>query len=411
MKTHTLFIFSLLFFNFSNAQVAPEIKSWIQNLDSMRGYGGLLTNVQKVQYSSSNVYVSCTCIPGYDIGPWAGNPNTPANQNFCFKITRTPQKKSGTYTATALGHIGVWTNGVSIFNAKDAFSYANKKIWNQNAITVEGPSFDTCLGHPAPNGEYHHHLIPRCLFSYNNPNNHSPIIGYAFDGFPIYGPYGFSDTLGKGTIKRMQSGYRLRNITQRTTLPNGTILSAADYGPNVNSTYILGYYIEDYIYEKAYGDLDEHNGRFCVTPEYPSGTYAYFVTIDSLKNAAYPYTVGETYYGVITSGNIGPGSGHNVPTESVVTYIPSGTSLDENIDFDAIKIYPNPAKNTLYFLFNSNFQASEIVVFNAQGKVVLQKNNSATSENISLADLQIGMYQIKITTTENKIFYSRFIKE
>src|SRR5450432_4207137 len=68
----------------------PEITSWIRNTTAAVGYNGILSNVQIVQYSTNNVYVSCTCIPGYSIGPWLGNPNVPLNQNFVFKITRTP---------------------------------------------------------------------------------------------------------------------------------------------------------------------------------------------------------------------------------------------------------------------------------------------------------------------------------
>ena len=103
----------------------PEVTCWLINTNGETGYGNIATNVQQVQYSDNNVYVSCTCIPGYDIGPWTGNPNIPANQNFVFKITRNPQENTGTKIATPLGHIGVWTNGVSMFNAKDAMSYQN----------------------------------------------------------------------------------------------------------------------------------------------------------------------------------------------------------------------------------------------------------------------------------------------
>lgn len=71
--------------------LGPDVTSWRINTEGQTGYGGIASNVQLVQYSITNVYVSCTCIPGYDIGPWAGNPNTPANQNFTFKITRMPQ--------------------------------------------------------------------------------------------------------------------------------------------------------------------------------------------------------------------------------------------------------------------------------------------------------------------------------
>jgi hypothetical protein len=49
--------------------------------------------------------------------------------------------------------------------------------------------------------------------------------------------------------------------------------------------------------------LDEYNGRWCVTPEYPSGTYAYFVTYSSSWTLAYPYVIGPSYYGNYMSQN------------------------------------------------------------------------------------------------------------
>lgn len=52
--------------------------------------------MQQVQYSTNNVYVSATCIPSYNIGPWNGNPNTPTNQNFVYKITRNPVQNTST---------------------------------------------------------------------------------------------------------------------------------------------------------------------------------------------------------------------------------------------------------------------------------------------------------------------------
>src|SRR5436305_9975723 len=104
----------------SFAQLSPDVTSWVINTTGQTGYAGIASNVQLVQYSTNNVYISCTCIPGYSIGPWAGNPNIASNQNFVFKITRNPVQNTGTATAIGLGHIGVWTNGVSIFNVSDA---------------------------------------------------------------------------------------------------------------------------------------------------------------------------------------------------------------------------------------------------------------------------------------------------
>jgi hypothetical protein len=72
----------------------------------------------------------------------------------------------------------------------------------------------------------------------------------------------------------------------------------------VSATYPLGYYLEDYSFTAGAGDLDQYNGRFAVTPEYPNGTYAYFATMDASGKAAYPYIVGPTYYGVVQTDDI-----------------------------------------------------------------------------------------------------------
>jgi hypothetical protein len=97
----------------------------------------------------------------------------------------------------------------------------------------------------------------------------------------------------------MKSSYSLRNITTRTTYADGTSVTP---GPAVSTTYPLGYFREDYQYNPTSAAtpdfLDDHNGRFCVTPEYPNGIYCYFATVDQNWNSAYPYVVGPTFYGV-----------------------------------------------------------------------------------------------------------------
>ena len=118
------------------------------------------------------------------------------------------------------------------------------------------------------------------------PTLHSPIIGWAYDGHPIYGPYGYEDPENSAPFnayKRIRSSYRVK--TSRDALLSG--LSDP-----------LGTYIEDYEYVEGLGDLDRYNGRFCVTPEYPNGTYCYFTTITGTTgNPAYPYFVGSEFYG------------------------------------------------------------------------------------------------------------------
>ena len=142
-----------------SAQPGPEITSFRTNLNGGKGYSpdptinaaitNVLADVQSVQYNANYSYISATTVPSYSIGPFNRNPNVPGNTRSVFRIPRNPRSTT-TKTATGLGPIGVLVNGVPFFNALDARSYFNRGIWNQNAYIVEGPSFDTALGHPAP---------------------------------------------------------------------------------------------------------------------------------------------------------------------------------------------------------------------------------------------------------------------
>src|SRR5205085_4886505 len=139
-------------------------------------------------------------------------------------------------------------NGVEFFNASDGHSYNNANIWHQNANVVEAPSFDTGKGHPQQTGVYHYHQSPTLLRAQlgDDGTHHSPLLGFAFDGFPVYGPYGYANANGTGGVDRMDTSYKLRTITTRTTLADGTTLTSSQYGPAVSTTYPLGYYLEDY---------------------------------------------------------------------------------------------------------------------------------------------------------------------
>lgn len=371
----------------AQAQLGPTVTSWSINPGGQTGYNNITSNVQQVQYSTNNVYVSASCIPGYAIGPWAGNPNTPANQNFVYKITRSPQQNTATPTTIGLGHIGVWSNGVSIFNVSDGMSYNNAGVWNRNAYFWEGSSFDNCLGHPAPNGEYHHHVSPNCLYDINNNTNHSPIIGYAFDGFPVYGAYAFTFTNGTGPIKRMESSYQTTTTASRAS------------GPAVSVTYPVGCFMEDYVYTAGLGDLDDRNGRFCITPEYPSGTYAYFVTLTSSLTPQFPYTFYKTYYGVVQAGNTGPSGGHNTISETVTTYTTT-TGIKEEKASISYQLYPNPASQGFVHLFidavaQNNF---EVTITDITGKIVRSEKNiqPTISYTFDLNGLNKGVYFVKI---------------
>ncbi|MDR3735387.1 MAG: YHYH protein [Acidobacteriaceae bacterium] len=213
-------------------------------------------------------------------------------------------------------------------------------VWRRDAKYGEAVTFDPCNAHQPGNGEYHYHVDPVCL-RYQVGDNmqklgstdlapnytekttglvHSPILGYAYDGYPIYGPYGYSTATNSGSgVRRMVSSYALRtdNTTTRTSLPGWAAvaqgfstamatytLTSAQYGPAVSSTYPLGRYIEDYEYTAGSGDLDQYNGRYCVTPEFPGGTYAYFVTIDAAGAPAFPYILGLQFEGSVGGATV-----------------------------------------------------------------------------------------------------------
>ncbi len=320
----------VLFSAAASAQgLQPVITDWIINTTGQTGYNGIVANVTQVRYDTTYAYVKSNGIPSYTVGPWAGNPSQATNQNWTFKLTRNPTLAS-TYTTTGLGQIGVLANGVAFFNPTDAMSWENENTWHQNAFVSVGNGLDACGGHPSPPGTYHVHPRPRCMLT-ETPTTHSRIAGYAFDSFPVYGPYGYANADGSGSVVRIRTSYRKRTITLRTTLPNGTVLPANLYGPPVSATYPVGYFVEDFEYIAGLGDLDQFNGRVSVTPDYPAGIYCYYSTIDTSLNSEYPYIIGPQYRGVVVAGNTGMG-GHNTIPTSAATFCCTPCFADLNGD-------------------------------------------------------------------------------
>ena len=120
-----------------------------------------------------------------------------------------------------------------------------------------------------------------------HPDGHSKMIGISFDGFPIYGPYGYDVPFNNLSGTRpMRTSYSVKD-SEAPGRP--------DYG-NTTDNPPAGTLMEDYEYVEGTGDLDSHNGRFAITPEYQDGTYAYFLTVDenNVDNTKFPYIIGNT---------------------------------------------------------------------------------------------------------------------
>ena len=244
--------------------------------------------IENINYSLNNIYVSASGIPDHAYGPFpnANNPNKVLYQNIFWKIPVTTVIPSAVEKeVTPLGPIAIARNGVAIYNPKDAASYEAEDVWHQNAVFHESEvGMDSANGHAQEAGQYHYHHNPIGMYD-DNDYEHSPLLGYAFDGVPIYGPRAYPNVNGTGEIRIMRSGYRLKTGA-RTAIGTESV-PPGDYN---------GKYIEDYEYVSGIGDLDKHNGRNAITPEYPGGIYAYYVTVDDLGTSVYPYIIGPTYY-------------------------------------------------------------------------------------------------------------------
>jgi len=310
--------------------------------------------VQEVYSSSNSVYIRSTGLAGYTMGPWQNGsfPNLPANQKLLYRVPRTNNVPAAKFISGG-GQIGIFVDGVEMFNSWDAFAWNGSAevsagnttyYWNRDAYVNEGATFDAGNAHQQNTGTYHYHANPPALRyllgdhvdynaatktyseSTNTPTKHSPILGWVADSFPIYGSYGYSVSNDASSgIRRMVSGYVIRNgsygtsnltANGRTTIPQWAVrlfnvASNIVAGPAVSTSYPLGRYMEDNDYLGDHGytqgvdfDLDEYNGRWCVTPEFPGGTYAYFVAISSNGTPLFPYNIGRGYYGTAAGGSV-----------------------------------------------------------------------------------------------------------
>lgn len=224
-------------------------------------------------------------VPDHEVGtfPSAGNPNTISEQTIADSFTLTPVKSD---TATTLGGpagvTGYVLNGVKVdagtAGSCDSTGTSCSLVDNAGAWSIEAlgqSSFDfgadDSNAHVQPGGAYHYHGMPEGFLEKQGSNSSTmTLIGWAADGFPIYGRYGYSNASNASSgIKVITGSY------QTVTGTNGTRPSTA--------TYPLGTFSQDWQYVAGSGDLDECNGRTGVTPEFPNGIYHYFAT-DS-----YPY--------------------------------------------------------------------------------------------------------------------------
>lgn len=236
-------------------------------------------------------------IPNHNTGafPGPGNPNTIAPQKYDYRVPAEP-REAATKTKLRMQPFGVAVNGV-VFDpfAAEWWNRDRNSGWQYEPMLMPGPGLgaDGSNAHVQPDGSYHYHSLPHALvWALSGGKDKMVLIGWAADGFPIYNNLGYTDPKdAKSVLKTLKPSYAVKKGT-RPDGPKGTY---------------DGTFVEDWEYVAGSGDLDECNGRFGATPEYPDGIYHYVVT------EAFPY-IPRMYKGTPDpSFNRGPGGGRGGP--------------------------------------------------------------------------------------------------
>ncbi len=261
----------------------PRVDLWIRS-ELPAGARAVGPEVHKVSTDDRFVTVESAGLSMQSFGALEVRPYDGAKgvRRFVYRIPRQPRVAVHP-VPVPLGVIGSFINGVPIYNLAAVSSYQDQNLWHVDAVAKESGLLSSLLGA----------LLER-------KDRHSPLIGFALDGYPIYGPYGWDEAQN---VRRFRSSYRVRGHVTRRRLLSGEDLTPVQEGPAINVDFPNGTFIEDYEYVKGHGDLDGHNGRFAKTPEFPDGTYAYFLATREDGSMAYPYLVGPSYRGDFDNGN------------------------------------------------------------------------------------------------------------
>jgi hypothetical protein len=235
--------------------------------------------------TSTERLVTANDIPDHSIGtfPNSNCPNTMSAQSYSWYTALSPTEST---TSTTVAPTGYALNGVKFDPAtagtcpSNATSTSqcsligNSGAWNIEALGQSTFNFgvDSNNAHVQPSGAYHYHGMPTGILSNNNDGGTTLtsstkmlLVGWAQDGFPIYARWGYTTaTSSSSALKVMVSSWQVK------TTP--------DSGRPSTSVVPMGVFTQDYQYVASSGDLDACNGRFDVTPEYPSGIYHYYIT-------------------------------------------------------------------------------------------------------------------------------------
>ena len=221
-------------------------------------------NQVEIKVDGNYRVITANGIPDHQTGqfPNNGNPNRISAQRYTWRMPANPKKAEKVAGLNRM-LFGVALNGVP-FDPGTAEFWNNDRNWNYDALSGKiNLGLDHNHAHVQPGGAYHYHGIPTGLIQKRGGDGKMVQVGWAADGFPIYSQYGHTDPKdANSALKKMTSSWALKPGDR-----NG--------GPGGKHD---GTFTADWAYKPGSGDLDECNGRFGVTPEYPDGIYHYYLT-------------------------------------------------------------------------------------------------------------------------------------
>ena len=313
-----------------STDTSAEILTNNYYIENYYGSGGTLDYSRRSDGHSKILGMSYDGYPIY--GPWGYNSSGTAVRQVSSHRLRTTAELPG--ARPAVNTTGTTTYTVTVSNGEFLFGGSRPNFLSLG----RGKTFIFNQDDASNNGEF-------LLFSETDGGWHpSSSIGttsylyelgvtYTLDGSTVtYAAYiaGFN----AATQRRIQ-------IVVPATAPDALYIFGYQTSGlglrTVQSGYILGDLVQDYIYDSSVGTLDEFNGKFAVTPDYPNGTYAYFMTEDSSGNPVYPYVIGRKFYGTPLF------EGNSVP--EVLSDFPDGAAGDVVLNDSGAIAYVKMTKN------------------------------------------------------------------
>ncbi len=173
-----------------------------------------------IRFDANSMIVNARNLPNHPTArfpspPGSGdrNPSYIQEHDYTYHIPLVPEPNPGAISmdrnnanrALKMGAIGIAVNGVVFYNPFDA------------GMTDATDLMDRCCGHPSPDNRYHYHKYPVCVKSpfADEGKEHSPVIGWAFDGFPIYGPYEARSLMAKDSKENPLNGFNVHRDSDR----------------------------------------------------------------------------------------------------------------------------------------------------------------------------------------------------